>query len=135
MKLAMKYKIDDNGIYFFFPSSYLRQKIAKIAEGNEILVCEIKKNYKSRSNQQNRMFWALVTLIANETGEDIQTVENDLKVKSISKGYPYKVSTLTGYPIPSSTTQVDTKEMSCLLDTCFEVCSFLGIQIPTDWEK
>lgn len=86
--------------------------------------------YKSRTTgagSQNNKFWAVCTAIANETGEDIKEVERDLKIRAISKGYPYHVSKLTGQPVGESMTKIDTVQMSYLIETALEVCAFLGI--------
>lgn len=70
---------------------------------------------------------SVCTAIANETGEDIKEVERDLKIRAISKGYPYHVSKLTGQPVGESMTKIDTVQMSYLIETALEVCAFLGI--------
>lgn len=104
-------------------------QLCKEKHKGEIKV-DLSAPYKSRTTgkgSQNNLFWELCTLIAEEIGDDISSVEADLKMKAISKGYPYKVSKITGKPSPVSTTQVNTVEMSYLIDTAQEVCAFLGI--------
>ena len=91
---------------------------------------ELSPPYRARTtgaNSQNNKFWLLATKIANYTGDDIKNVENDLKIKAISKGYPYHISKITGQPIGESMTKVNTVEMSYLIETAIEVCAFLGI--------
>lgn len=91
---------------------------------------EMSAPYKSRTTgpgSQNNKIWLLITAIAEEIGEDIKDVEKDLKIKAISKGYPYHVSKITGQPVPESMTKIDTVQMSCLIGTALEVCAFLGI--------
>ena len=91
---------------------------------------EMSAPYKARSTglgSQNSKFWALAQEIAREIGEDVKEVEKDLKLKALSRGYPYHYSKITGQPIPESMTKVDTVQMSALIESAMEVCAFLGI--------
>lgn len=135
MKYVLKAESIENGIILYYPDKAIKQKLNDIVKAvkekyNGYLTVDIQKPYKSRTtgkNSQNNLFWKLVQLISNETGEDVTDIERDLKIKAIAKGYPYHLSKLTGQPIPESTTKINTVEMSYLIDTAYEVCSFLGI--------
>ena len=84
---------------------------------------------------QNNLFWKLVQIICNETGEDPKEIEREIKLKAIAKGYPYHVSKITGEPIPESMTKINTVEMSYLIDTAYEIIAFLGIRLEPDLKK
>ena len=85
------------------------------------------KDRTTGPNSQNNKFWFLATKIANKTGDNIKDVERDLKIRAISKGYPYHISQITGQPIGESMKKVNTVEMSYLIETAEEVCAFLEI--------
>ncbi|MCQ2589264.1 MAG: hypothetical protein MJ179_02465 [Treponema sp.] len=134
MKVCCKFEKVDGGVFLHYPDKATGQKMNDILTGceekyNGYVNIEIQKPYKARTNQQNRMFWGIVQQIANEIGDDIESVENDLKMKAIAKGYPYKVSKITGQPVPYSMTKVNTVEQGYLIDTAIETASFLGIVI------
>ena len=93
---------------------------------------ELSAPYKNRTTgqgSQNNYFWALATAISEKMGEDIKEVERALKVKAISRGYPYHVSPIDGQPVGESMTEVDTVQMSALIETAIEVCAFLEIDV------
>ena len=88
--------------------------------------------YKTRTTgegSQNNKFYALVTEICKETGNDIEDVKDALKERAIKRGYPYKVNKMTGRIRPASTTKINTVEMSYLIDEAKQVCAELGIVI------
>lgn len=135
MKYVMKAETIEKGIILYYPDKAIKTKLIDLLKSvkekyNGYLTVDIQKPYKSRTTgkgSQNNLFWKLVQLISEENGEDIKETEHDLKIKAISKGYPYHLSKLTGQPIPESTTKINTVEMSYLIETAYEVCAFLGI--------
>lgn len=134
MKVVCNFKINNDSIELFPGGSYRAEMLYTLQqcekEYNSYCAVEIKKPYKSRSTgkgSQNNKFYVMITEIANEIGEDIESVKHEIKMKAISKGYPYHVSKISGQLIPESTTKINTVEMSYLIDTCYEVGAFLGI--------
>lgn len=75
--------------------------------------------YRPRStgkHGQNRHIWGHLQQIANETGNDLQDVEDAVKERAIKRGYPYKVNPITGKIVPVSMTTINTIEAGYLID-------------------
>ncbi len=92
---------------------------------------EISPPYKKRTTgelSQNNLVWRLITLIANETGNDIHDVEAAAKERAIKRGYPYHVNGITGRLTPSSMTEINTVEAGYLIDELHAICDEMGIQ-------
>ncbi len=143
IKLVLKHKPDSEELVFEMPAEPFKSRLKEVLDlcekktGNYCTV-EINRPYKPRTTgegSQNNLFWVLATKIAQETGEDVKEVEEDLKLKAIAKGYPYHVSKITGEPKPESMKRVNTVEMSYLIDTAYEVCAFLGIVLEPEYSK
>jgi hypothetical protein len=86
--------------------------------------------YKSRTTgkgSQNNLIWKLITLIAQETGNDLSDVEEAAKERACKRGYPYKLNKITGRAKPVSMTEISTVEASYLIDELYQICSELGI--------
>lgn len=140
MKIVCYTEPTEKGFLLHYPSLAVKSELLHLWEGakkkyNGYLTVTVDKPYKSRTTgkgSQNNLFWKLVEIIGNETGEEPKEIEQDLKVKAGSKGYPYKVSRISGRIVPTSMTEVNTVEMSYLIDTAYEVCAFLGIEIDGD---
>lgn len=136
MKIVCKAKATDGGLLLEYPSISIRSKIVELVAGADknyggFLTVDIKKPYKSRSNEQNRMFWGIVQHIAIETGNDLDDIEEALKERALKRGYPATVNKLTGRLKPLSMTKVNTVEMGYLLDEVLQLCSELGINPDT----
>lgn len=96
---------------------------------------EICPPYKSRTTgkvSQNNKFYALITEICKETGNDLEDVKDAVKERAIKRGYPYSVNKITGQVRPYSTTNVNTVEMSYLIDEAMQLCAELGINPAPD---
>jgi hypothetical protein len=93
------------------------------------IVAELKKPYNSRTNQQNKMFWAIVQMIAEDTGADLDDIETEVKKRAIRRGYPYEVNKLTNEPKPVSMSTVNTVEIGYLIDEAEQLAAELGIVI------
>lgn len=96
---------------------------------------ELKNPYKSRTTgkgSQNNKFYALITEICKETGNDLEDVKDAVKERAIKRGYPYSVNKITGQVRPYSTTRVNTVEMSYLIDEAMQLCAELGINPALD---
>lgn len=143
VKLVLKHKQDSEELVFQFPSSPYKEKLLQVLEKcdkktNGFVSISIDRPYKPRTTgegSQNNLFWVIATAIANEIGEDVKEVEADLKMRAISKGYPYDVSKITGQPKPWSMKRVNTVQMSYLIDTAYEVCAFLEIVLEPQYVK
>lgn len=143
MKLVCKAEARYDGLTLYYPSEDIREQLYRLMDGANkkfggFVSVDIKKPYKARTTgkgSQNSLFWRLAEYISNDTGEDITSVENDLKLRAIKRGYPYRVSKITGQPKPYSMTEIDTVQMSYLIDTAYEVCAFLGIELEPEAQK
>lgn len=140
MKLIMRFDVEERGLLFYFPESPYKQKLLEIckkcaAKYNGYAMIDLSAPYKSRTTgkgSQNNKFYALVTRIARETGNDIEDVKDGIKERALKRGYPYKINSLTNSIKPLSTTKINTVEMSYLIDECIQVCSELGIIIDNN---
>ena len=92
----------------------------------------IEKHKKSRTSQQNRYFWALCGLIANETGEDKEVIKMRLMH---SLGFVIQAwSQGQAVIMPMSTTKLKTVEFGELIDATQSLCESLGIKYPLPQE-
>ena len=142
MKIVCHTVLTDKGLLLEFPSSAVKSQMQKLQAGaeeksNGYMTVDIARVYKSRTTgeeSQNNKFYALVTAICNETGNDMEDVKDALKERAIKRGYPYRYNELTGKIKPYSTTQVNTVEMGYLIDEAIQLCSELGIILSLDME-
>ena len=140
MKVVCRAEATDKGLVLHYPSQGVKERIMALYRGavdkyNGYLTVAIDKPYKSRTTgegSQNNKFYALVTEICKETGNDIEDVKDALKERAIKRGYPYRCNELTGKIKPYSTTQVNTVEMGYLIDEAIQLCSELGIVLSPD---
>lgn len=141
VKIVLKQKVENNNLIFELPSEpYKSQIIQVLSKCNEkcngFCSLTINRPYKPRTtgaDSQNNLTWKLITIISNEMGEDVQTVEQLAKKKAISKGYPYKE--VMGEVIPASMKEINTVECSYLIDTLYEMVAFLGIVLEPELQK
>ena len=137
MKVCCYVEPTENGLLFHFPSLAVKQKMLDVynlakEKSNCYMTVDFGRVYKTRTTgegSQNNKFYALVTEICKETGNDIEDVKDALKERAIKRGYPYKVNKITGRIRPASTTQVNTVEMSYLIEEAIQLCAELGIVI------
>lgn len=136
MKIVCYAEPIENGLLLHYPSKEIKQQILHLWEGakenyNGYLKVDLQKPYKSRSTgkgSQNNLFYALVTEICKETGNDIEDIKDYLKEKACARrSYPYEVNKMTGRIRPYSTTKVDTVQMAGLIEEAYQLCAELGI--------
>jgi hypothetical protein len=92
--------------------------------------CVFSVPYKSRTTgkgSQNNKIWKMITEIAQETGNDIDDVEEYAKERAMVRGYPYKINKMNGKPMPLSMTKINTVEASALIETLQQLAAELGI--------
>lgn len=136
--VVLKYVDIDGMICFEKPVSPYREKMQSVIDVckqkfNGYVCVDISKPRKKRTLPENSLFWALVTLIANEVGDDSEKMidtENGIKYRAMGRGYPFHINKITGEKVPNSTTTVDTVQMAGLIDTAMQVCAELGIVVP-----
>ena len=89
---------------------------------------EVKPFKKSRTDQQNRYFWALCGLIADETGQD----KEDIKDQLMHAMGHYRQKVVNGKPITvfRSTTTLTRDEFGELIEATQQLCEGLGIKYP-----
>lgn len=132
MKTICYTKPTDDGLLLYFPSKEVRAEILHLYESskdkyNGYMKVELSKPYKSRSNEQNKMFWAMVQQIASETGNDLEDIEQALKERACKRGFPYRINKISGRIRPYSMTECDTVQMGYLIDETIQLCAELGI--------
>lgn len=139
VKVVVKQKVENNVLYIELPANPYKQKVLDILKKcNGYCTIEINRPYKPRTTgklSQNNLVWKLITIIANETGEEVNEVEHEAKMKAISRGYPYHVSSITAQAVPESMKKINTVECSYLIDTLYEIIAFLGITLEPELSK
>lgn len=140
MKFVCYTRPEEKGLVLEYPSASIKTEILHLWKGgkekyNGFLSVELKNPYKSRTTgegSQNNKFYALITDICKETGNDLEDVKDAVKERAIKRGYPYSVNKITGQNRPYSTTKVNTVEMSYLIDEAMQLCAELGINPALD---
>ena len=135
MKMICYVMPTETGLLIHYPTKEARAEILHLYESskdkyNGYFKIDIQKPYPNRTTgegSQNNKFYALVTEICKETGNDLEDVKDALKERAIKRGYPYTVNKLTGRIRPASTTEVNTLEMGYLIDEAIQECCELGI--------
>jgi hypothetical protein len=143
MKIIAYTELTENGLLIHYPSLEIKSEIKNLYERskdkyNGYFKIDIQKPYPNRTTgegSQNNKFYALVTEICKETGNDLEDVKDALKERAIKRNYPYSVNKLTGRIRPYSTTQVDTKQMSALIEEALQLCAELGIVVEENENK
>lgn len=138
MRLILKYKPIQNVLSFELPSESYKQKLRELVQKcikkyNGYISLELNPPYKPRTTgdlSQNNLIWWLFTQIADETGNDIEDVEQGIKERAIRRGYPYSINAISGAMKPYSMTKVNTVQMSYLIDEAYQVVAELGITLP-----
>ena len=93
---------------------------------------EISPPYRARTtgeNSQNNLIWKLITIISQETGNELEDVEAGAKERAIKRGYPYHLNKITGKPVPASMRTITTVEASYLIDELYAIASEYEINI------
>jgi hypothetical protein len=135
MKIIAYTELTENGLLIHYPTKDIKAEILHLYQTskekyNGYFKIDIQKPYPNRTTgegSQNNKFYALVTEICKETGNDIEDVKDALKERAIKRGYPYKINKLTGRIRPASTTEVNTLEMGYLIEEAIQECAELGI--------
>jgi hypothetical protein len=143
MKIIAYTELTENGLLIHYPSLDVKSELKNLYERskdkyNGYFKIDIQKPYPNRTTgegSQNNKFYALVTEICKETGNDLEDVKDALKERAIKRNYPYSVNKLTGRIRPYSTTQVDTKQMSALIEEALQLCAELGIVVEENENK
>ena len=85
-------------------------------------VCEIKRDCQKRTNQQNRLYWGNISIIAEYTGNTPEEIHALVKDKFLTKKRVIKMGKRkrTVY-IENSTTTLDTKEFKELMERVYAI--------------
>ena len=140
MKIIAYTELTENGLLIHYPTKEIKAEILHLYETskdkyNGYMKVELSKPYKSRSNEQNRMFWGIVQQIASETGNDLEDIEQAVKERACKRGFPYRINKMTGRIKPYSMTEVDTVQMGYLIDETIQLCAELGIVVDVTEER
>jgi len=107
-----------------FKLPHQKQKaISFIERLDKEMICEIRKETRTRSQMQNRYYWFLLTILQNETGNDKDSLHHYFKFKylweegSISRiSKHYKTAFNEAFDFAKSTTKLTTLEMEDYLE-------------------
>lgn len=92
---------------------------------------------RKRTLTQNAKLHAMITEIAEYTGDEFEHLKYELKVLAIRRGYPVKLnnrgepmfSKTDGRPIPKSSAEVTSLELSYLLEEIRQQAAEMGIYL------
>ena len=93
---------------------------------------EMTPPYRPRTtgkDSQNNLVWRLITLIANETGNELEDVELAAKERAVKRGYPYRVNKITGQIVPASMKTISTVEASYLIDELYQIAAEYEVNV------
>lgn len=93
---------------------------------------EMSPPYRPRStcvHGQNRHIWSHIQQIAQETGNELEDVEDYIKQKAVRRGYPTKQNKLTGKIRPVSMKTINTVEAGYLIDELHQLAAELEIDL------
>jgi hypothetical protein len=112
------------------PTSELAIKtfVSKLHEG--LATVQLKKWYRLRSTgwkSQNHHLNSHVQQIAEETGNDFETVKVYIKTEAIARGYNYDI--LQDIVVPWSETRADTLQCSILIDGAHMLAAEYGVNL------
>lgn len=143
MKIVCYTEPTEKGLLLHYPSLAVKQKMIETynlakEKSNGYMTVDIARVYKSRTTgegSQNNKFYALVTEICKETGNDLEDVKDALKERACARrGYPYTINKLTGKMRPYSTTKINTVQMAGLIEEAIQLCAELGIVVDLNAE-
>ena len=129
MKILSNYILDKSGIFIPYPSIAIKEQIEEVAKDFEQLAITIEKPYPTRSGEQNKFFWGIVQEISKASGADFDDIENEIKERALTRGYPYTLNTINGRPKAESMTKVNTVQMGYLIDEAIQFAAEQGIII------
>ncbi len=89
---------------------------------------KVRKPRTTGEKSQGNHFNGHVQQLANSAGDYFDDMKRTIKIKAISKGYPYKTNSF-GKAVPLSESEASTVECGYLIDTAHEVASFLGCKL------
>lgn len=93
--------------------------------GDKSFFITLHKKTNSRSTKQNSFYWAYLTIVSEETGEDSNKLHYLFKQELL----PPKFETVMGVEVEleKTTTKLNTQEFMDYMD---RICAFTGIPVP-----
>ncbi|HUX57171.1 MAG TPA: hypothetical protein VMV77_09360, partial [Bacteroidales bacterium] len=111
------------------------QMVTPLLKPNHDYVYTVKQYKAKRSLSQNKLYWLLITAIADETGDDRDSIHEAYKRNFL----PWKEVEVKGglsYWDVSSTPDQDTKEFTEYIDKIYRHSQeFLGLTLPRPDDK
>jgi len=89
---------------------------------------EIKPYKKTRSGRQNRLYWTLLGIIAKDAGYELDDLHTAVKVRFL--GADEKLIAGQLVTVPKSTTGLNTREFTELVDKVYALGAQMGIVLP-----
>lgn len=122
-----------NGIFTFNNPEYYKFHVGKMKDGNYTVA--IKRIQSNRSLQQNRMYWAVLTLISEHTGHTSEELHEIYKNLFLSK--KFKLYRGREIELEKHTRTLNKAEFVAYMDNVFTEAGQLGVVVPdveTYWE-
>lgn len=118
--ITMQFSVEEQKLNFPYLEN-LKAFLGELSNGKYMLV--VKKIRKVRSLPQNSYYWKIISLIAEDTGNDPDELHDHFKLRFLlSETRPQRVR---------STTELNTSEMAVYMDKVIQFAAGLGINIPS----
>ena len=95
-------------------------------EGKEVEL-QISKKIKHRTDTQNRYYWALLNIISDDTGADVDSLHDTFKAK-------FLVDRTGKFPVVMSTTKLSTLDFGDYIEKIRMFVADFGISLPSSDE-
>lgn len=137
---------DDTILAFRVHHSY-REQVASLIEYVEgrkkvtqyrLEVGPVRRRRTSGPRSQNSRIYGHLSVIAEETGNDLDDLKVYIGTRAMRRGYPPRrdedgnilYSLLTGDPLPEHTSKVTVEQATLLIEEINQTAAELGIQLP-----
>lgn len=105
------------------------QEIKSLPLGYEV---DIREHKSTRSTQQNRLYWKIITIIGDHCGLDREDMHRTFAIRLLEPD----LFVVDGkqYVGAKSTTKLSTKEFTEYLDKIYATGAVMGLKLPTPGE-
>jgi hypothetical protein len=142
-ELILKRVFEKGYIKFELPyEDYLRNKLTYVLgeckeKHGDFVKITLEAPCRKRTLTQNAKLHAMISELADFTGDEFEHLKYELKVLAIRRGYPVKTnnrgdpmfSEIDGRPIPKSTAEVTSQELSYLIEEIRQQAAEMGVYL------
>lgn len=115
-------------MFFILKNDEIIKNCLDVVRNSYNCTVEIKPYKKGRSNSQNRLYWSLLGIIAKDAGYEIDDLHTAIKVRFLGTSEKFIAGNLV--TIPKSTTTLNTREFTELIEKIYALGAEMGIVLP-----